>query len=117
MLGTVEKYMIQESIRMSIPSQKSEAILGILRSVLERSKDDPSCLGCHIYGDLDEKNVLMLEGLWSTEEALEHHLRSDEYRNLLLALELAVRRPEIRFNTIAGSTGIETIEKARGQAR
>jgi len=109
--------MIQESIRISIPSQKSEAVLGILRSVLERSKDDPSCLGCHIYGDLDEKNVLMLEGLWSTEEGLEHHLRSDEYRNLLLALELAVRRPEIRFNTISGSSGIETIEKARGQAR
>ena len=109
--------MIQESIRISIPPQKSEAILGILRSVLERSRDDSCCLGCHIYADLGEKNVLMLEGIWSTEEGLEHHLRSDEYRNLLLALELAVRRPEIRFNTISGSTGIETIEKARGQVK
>jgi len=109
--------MIQESIRMSIPPQKSEAILGILRSVLEQSRDDPRCLGCHIYGDLSEKNVLMLEGLWSTEEGLEHHLRSDEYRNLLLALELAIEWPEIRFDSISVSTGIETIEKARGQAR
>jgi hypothetical protein len=41
------------------------------------------------------------------------HLRSDEYRNLLLILEMALEQPEIRFDTISGSTGIETIEKAR----
>jgi hypothetical protein len=58
----------------------------------------------------------MLEEIWRFEEDLNRHLRSDEYRNLLLALELAVKRPEIAFNTISGSTGIETIEKARSLA-
>jgi len=28
-------------------------------------------------------------------------------------MELAVKQPEIRFETISGITGIETIEKAR----
>ncbi len=45
------------------------------------------------------------------------HLRSDEYRNLLLVLEMALKEPEIRFDTISSSTGIETIEKARIHAR
>jgi hypothetical protein len=36
---------------------------------------------------------------------------------MLLVLELALKRPEIRFNIISNSTGIETIEKARNQAR
>jgi quinol monooxygenase YgiN len=109
--------MIQATIRMTIPPQKSDAVLGILRSVLEQCRDNPRCLSCHLYGDLQEKNVLMLEEVWSSEEDLDHHIRSDEYRNLLLALELAVKRPEIRFNIISSSTGIETIEKARNQAR
>jgi quinol monooxygenase YgiN len=108
--------MIQATIRMKLPPQKSDAVLGILRSVLELCRDDPRCLSCHIYGDLQEKNVLMLEEVWRTEEDLDLHIRSDEYRNLLLALELAVKRPEIKFDSISSSTGIETIEKARSQA-
>jgi quinol monooxygenase YgiN len=109
--------MIQATIRMTIPPQKSDAVLGILRAVLEQCRDDARCLSCHIYGDVQEKNVLMLEEVWNAEEDLDHHIRSDEYRNLLLALELAVTRPDIRFNIISSSTGIETIEKARSQAR
>ena len=109
--------MIQAIIRMTIPPQKSGEALKILRSVAELCKVDPGCLSCHIYGDLLEKNVLMLEEVWSAEENLDLHIRSDEYRNLLLALELALKRPEIRFDTISGSTGIETIEKARSHPR
>ena len=105
--------MIQATIRMLIPPQKRGEGLKILRSVVELCRDDPGCLGCHIYGDLQEKNVLMLEQVWRSEENLGHHLRSDEYRNLLLVLELALKQPEIKFNTISSSTGIETIEKAR----
>jgi hypothetical protein len=54
-----------------------------------------------------------LEQLWSNEEDLERYLRSDEYRQVLLVLEMAMKQPEIRFDTISSSTGIETIEKAR----
>jgi hypothetical protein len=44
---------------------------------------------------------------------MERHLQSDEYRRVLLVLEMAIKQPEIRFDTIMSSTGIETIEKAR----
>ena len=112
-----EKPVIQATIRMTIPSQKSAEILEIIRPAMELAGDDPGCLSCHIYGDLQEKNVLMLEQVWRAEEDLERHIRSNEYRNMLLVLELALKRPEIRFNIISNSTGIETIEKARNQAR
>ena len=78
---------------------------------------ETGCLGCHIYRDLQEKKVLVLEEIWRAEEDLELHLRSDEYRNLLLVMEMALKQPEIRFDTISSSTGIETIEKARSHQR
>jgi len=108
--------MIQATIRLKIPPQKLESVLKILRAVVELCGVVRGCLGCHLYADLQEKDVLMLEQRWRDEEDLEIHIRSNEYRNLLLALELAVKRPDIRFDTISGSTGIETIEKARSQA-
>jgi quinol monooxygenase YgiN len=109
--------MIQATIRMTIPSQKSGEVLKILRSVAEQCRHDCGCLSCHIYGDLQEKNVLMLEEVWRTEEDLDLHFRSDEYLNLLLVLEMSLKQPEIRFDTISSSAGIEAIEKARSRAR
>jgi len=109
--------MIQSSIRMTMPSQKSGEAMKILRSVAELCRDDPGCLSCHIYEDVQEENVLMLEQVWRSEEDLTLHLRTNQYRNLIVVLELALKQPEIRFDTISSSTGIETIEKARGQTR
>ena len=112
----MEKHMIQATVRMTIPHQKRSEALKILRSVAELCRDDPGCLGCHIYGDLQDNRVLVLEQVWNAKEDLDVHIRSDEYRNMLLVLEMAPKQPEIRFDTISSSTGIETIEKARNQA-
>ena len=109
----MEELMIIATIRMMIPPQKRGEALRILRSVAELCKDDPGCLSCNIYRDLNNNRVLVLEEVWRTEEDLDLHLRSEEYRNLLLVLEMALEQPEIRFDTISDSTGIETIEKAR----
>jgi quinol monooxygenase YgiN len=109
--------MIKSSIRMTMPYQKSGEAMKILRSVAELCRDDPGCLSCHIYEDVQEENVLMLEQVWRSEEDLTLHLRTNQYRNLIVVLELALKQPEIRFDTISSSTGIETIEKARGQTR
>jgi len=109
--------MIRATIRMRIPPQKSDEVMKILGWVVELCRDDPGCLSCHIYGDLQEKDVLVLEQDWKAQEALDLHIRSEEYRNLLLALEMSLNKPEIRLDSIAGSTGIETIEKARNCPR
>jgi quinol monooxygenase YgiN len=109
--------MIQSTIRMTIPLQKRDDALKILRSIAEKCSFDPGCISSRIYGDLQENTVLMFEEVWRTKEDLEVHIRSDEYLNLLLVLEMALKQPEIRFDTISSSTGIETIEKARIHAR
>jgi quinol monooxygenase YgiN len=113
----MEEPMILSTVRMTMPPPKRSEALKILRSIAEQCKDYFGCLSCNIYEDHQEKNVLMFEQVWRTDEDLDLHIRSDEYRNLLLVLEMALQQPEIRFDTIAHSTGIETIEKARIRAR
>jgi quinol monooxygenase YgiN len=108
-----EKRVIQATVTMAMPPQKSGEALRIFKSFTERCRDEPGCISCHVYEDLQEKNVFMLKEVWRSEGDLNLHLRSEEYRNLLLILEMALKKPEIRFDTISSSTGIETIEKAR----
>jgi len=105
--------MIHSTIRMRVPPQKRVEALRILRSTVERSKVLPGCLDCRIYEDVQEDNLIMFEEIWMDEGALERHLRSDEYRKVLLVLEMALHQPEVRIYIISRSTGIETIERAR----
>jgi len=105
--------MILASVRMTVPSQKRDEALKILRSAAEQCKVWTGCISCRIYADLQEENVLMLEEMWRSEEELECHLRSDEYRNVLLVMEMAFEEPEIRFDSISGSSGLETVQRAR----
>jgi quinol monooxygenase YgiN len=112
-----EKDMILATLRMAIPVQKRGEALKILKSMVARNQAQPDCVFCRICEDALEDNVLQFEEMWRSEEEFERHLRSDKYHNVLLVLEMALKQPEIRFDTISSSTGIETIEKARSHAR
>lgn len=105
--------MMLATIRMSLPRQKRGDALKILRLLAEQSRVQHGCIHSRIYGDLEDESVIMCEEMWRSPEDLERHLRSEEYRNLLLIVELAFERPEIKFYSISNSTGIETIEKVR----
>jgi quinol monooxygenase YgiN len=105
--------MILATLRMAIPLQKRGEALKILKSMVAGNKAQPDCVFCRICEDALEDNVLQFEEMWRSEEELERHLRSDQYHKVLLVLEMALKQPEIRFDTISSSTGIEAIEKAR----
>ena len=44
---------------------------------------------------------------------LDCHLRSEQYRRVLAAIELSQEAPEIRFDTVATRGGFEVVEAAR----
>ena len=109
--------MVHATIRMIIPPKKRGEALRILRSMAEQCKVHSGCLDCHIYEDVQEDNVLIFEEIWRNEGDMAQHLRSEEYRDVLLVMEMALKHPEVRFNSVSTSTGIETIEKARSSTR
>jgi len=105
--------MIHASVRMQIPSQKRDEVLGILGTLSRKTRYDPGCISCRVYRGEEEEDGILLEELWSDKESLEHHLRSSEFYKVLLVSELSSSPPEFRFETVLRSTGIETIVKAR----
>ena len=104
---------IRSCIRMRIPMAKQSEALEILGSITARIQADTRCLGTGLYRCLDDAGTIMLEELWQSPEGILQHLRSDDYRRILLVLEMAEEPPDIRFDTIAQSSGIEVIRKAR----
>jgi len=107
--------IVRSTIRMLIPLKNQKEALEILGSMTEQIQFEPGCISCRLYRGVDDEGAIMLEEIWTSEKDLQHHLRSDKYRKVLLVVEMAAEPPEIRFDTIAHSSGVETIEKARNQ--
>ena len=105
--------MIYSTIRIPLAPEKMAEVVGILRAVTERIRADPGCLACHLYQDVQDARVLMLEGRWKTEGDLIRHLRTEQCRKVLLVMEMAGSTPEVCFHTVTHTTGVETIEQAR----
>jgi quinol monooxygenase YgiN len=106
---------VHATIRALISQKKRKDALMILRSMIEQTKLEEGCISCRLYGDVQEQGALMLEEIWTSEKDLERHLRSNKFLAVLLVVEMASQSPEIRFDVISHSTGIEAIEKARAK--
>jgi quinol monooxygenase YgiN len=109
--------MVRSIIRMLIPLEKQSEALEILGSMIEQTQFEQGCVSCRLYRDVEDARVIMFEELWASDEDVQRHLQSDKYHRVLLVVEMAAEPPEIRFDTIAHSTGVESIEKARIHTR
>jgi quinol monooxygenase YgiN len=105
--------MIHSMVRMVLPARQLNEVMGILAPMVQRIRTEEGCVDCQLHKDVLEENVVILEETWASEADLERHIRSQDYRQLLLIMELAKARPEVRFDTVSRSTGFETIQKIR----
>lgn len=104
---------VYASIRLLISSKKRKEALVILGSMIEQIRLEPGCIHCRLYSDVLEERALMLEEIWSSEKDLERHLRSNRFHTVLLVIEMATESPEIRFDVVSRSTGIDAVERVR----
>jgi quinol monooxygenase YgiN len=106
--------MIHATIRILIPPKRRGEVLGILTTLAERSRFDPDCVSCRVYQDVELEPMILFDQIWTNKEALERYLRSEEFLKVLLIVDMSPEPPEIRFDEVSRSSGVETIEKARG---
>jgi quinol monooxygenase YgiN len=110
---TTNENSVHAAIRLLIAANKRHEALMILNSVIEPIRLEEGCISCRLYQDLQEDGALMLEEIWSSQSDLERHLRTDQFHTVLLVVEMAKEYPEIRFDAIAHTTGMEAIQKIR----
>lgn len=106
--------MIAWGLRIRTAPDKREEVHRILRRLLEPTRVRGGCLGCHVYQDVEEPDVLALVQEWATTDELERYLRSEDRQNLVAVMELASRRPEIWVDTIVTREGLERLATLMG---
>jgi quinol monooxygenase YgiN len=108
--------MIVGTLRILPAPDRRADVLEVFRSVQGPVLAQPGCISCHIYAEQDPEQAIVLVERWENEEALQAHIRSEAYRRILGAIELSGPPPEVSFDHVSASEGMELIERSRGGA-
>jgi len=107
--------MIIVMITMNVFLDKQTEVMQTLLSMIEPIENVRGCLGCHVFLDIEEKNVFSLIEEWQTREDLDHHINSDRFSVLLGTKSLLCEPPQIQIHTVSHSEGMETVNAIRGK--
>lgn len=108
--------MFVMTLRLTVPPEKAGDVFSIVKSMAGPMLVDASCKHFNLYRSMSDENVLMLIVEWTSQGALERHIQSDDFRNILEVMELPREVPEIHFDNVAERAGFELVERVRSKA-
>jgi quinol monooxygenase YgiN len=98
------------TLNMIVRPEKRRDLLEAIRGMLEPSRVERGCLSYHLYEDVENRNAFVLFEEWATRGDLERHISKDNERRLLGLMDLLSEQPELRFNTVSHTEGMDLIE-------
>ncbi len=101
------------TISVNAQSNKFNELLSACRLITDEARQEKGCLECHLYQDIDNKNVIIIEETWERRSYLDDHFRSDIFSALLGAVKFLGKTHEIQVNDGSQTEGIEAVEAAR----
>jgi len=107
--------MIVGTLRIQPSASRRRDVVDVLRSLQEPVLAQPGCTAFRIYEEQGPDRAVVLVERWDSEETLDAHLRSESYRRILGAIELSGGPPEICFDYVSASEGMELIERSRNR--
>ena len=107
--------MIIFGITMNVLIEKRTEVMQTLLSMIEPTENESGCLSCHVFRDIEDKNVFSLIEEWETRQDLDDHIKSDRFSVLLGTKSLLSEPQQIEIHTISQSEGMEVIHAARNK--
>ena len=105
--------MIIASIRFSVSAEKRDKLRDVLLSVLGPTLAMSGCISCRLYQESGGQKSLLLLEEWGSDIDLIRHISSNNYKRVLEAMELANRKPEMKFVHVLKTEGFDFIENIR----
>ncbi len=105
--------MIVGTLRILPAPDRHAEVLEVFRAIQGPVLAQPGCTACHIYEEQGSEPAVVLVERWESQAALEAHLRSETYRRILGAIELSGGPPEVCFDYVSATDGMDLIERSR----
>ncbi len=107
--------MIIFSIRILVQPKKRREIIEVIHQLSGFISAAPGCIAYRICQGTRNLNEIILIGEWETRKDLDRHLKSEDFWNILILLDMSTSQPEIKLSEVSEQHGMEVIKTARGQ--
>jgi quinol monooxygenase YgiN len=94
---------------MIVRPERRGDLLETMRGMLEPARVERGCLNYCLYEDVEDRNTFVLVEEWETQQDLESHIRTENQQRLLALMDLLSEQPELRFNTVSHTAGMDLI--------
>ena len=98
------------TLKMVVQPERRSDLLETMRGMLEPARVERGCLSYCLYEDVEDRNTFILVEEWATQEDIERHISKDNNRRLLALMDLLSKQPELQFNTVSHTVGMDLIE-------
>lgn len=103
-----------QRMQITAPPTKAQSLCSALASLAGPRETLKGCLNSRILQSWHDSNEIFVELDWESREDLLRYLQSDDYKRLLLLIELSPKPPVIEFFTVIELRGLDLVEMARG---
>ena len=101
------------SIDMRFELKDVDQAVRMLLSVRGGIQAKRDCRACEVGMDASESGLVHYREEWESEDAFRQHIRSEEFRRILIALDLCREEPRIMVGNLSGRTGMADLLKLR----
>ena len=98
------------TLKMIVHPERRSDLLETMRGMLEPARVERGCLSYCLYEDVEDRNTFILVEEWATQKDIERHISKDNNRRLLALMDLLSEQPELQFNTVSHTAGMDLIE-------
>ena len=96
---------------LAVSPSRAPRLMDALWSLMVPTRLEPGCLLCTAWSEPDS-TVHYLEE-WATEQDMQRRVRSDTFTSVLGIVEAAEKTPEVRFDFLSSTRGLDYIAEIR----
>ena len=105
--------MVSLSVDMLVPPRQAREVTTALSTLARRARHDRSCLHADVLEALDNRGHLHIRSDWSDERALAQYVRSDDFTQLLVIVDMAAEPPALEFRLGGITRGLDYVAEIR----
>jgi len=101
------------SIDMRFPSRAVDHAVRLLLSVKGNIQAKRGCRACGVGMEADDSGLVHYREEWESAEAFRQHVRSEEFRRVLIAMDMCCEEPRIVVGNLSGHIGMAHLRTLR----
>jgi quinol monooxygenase YgiN len=99
--------MLIYQIQIEINPYKTDEFVESMRSFSKEIRKQKGCLGYSVYRDFEKKNTYSVVGEWKTQQAMEKHFHTHDFKVLIGAARVLGETFEMRIAEVSKTGGFE----------